>query len=90
MLSPNPNVAWVKGVGLIGIGKTKKEARLIADLAEQNIKVISDIKDIGHPKSIGKKNLFDMEYWSLEQAKLSKFKSLDFEGKIILITGFWW
>ena len=28
-----------------------------------------------------------MEYWSLEQAKLSKFKSLDFEGKIILITG---
>ena len=34
------------------------------------------------------KDIFDLEYWDLEQAKLKKNNSsLEFEGQVVLITG---
>ena len=42
MLAPLPKLIWAKGIGLIGVGANAKEARVITDLAQQNIKVMAD------------------------------------------------
>lgn len=87
MLSPLPNLAWVHGVGLIGIGANAGAARVAADIGEQTLRVISDGDAAGGFVPIGENDLFDMEYWSLEQAKLGKAKRQAFAGRVVLVTG---
>jgi rhamnose utilization protein RhaD (predicted bifunctional aldolase and dehydrogenase)/NAD(P)-dependent dehydrogenase (short-subunit alcohol dehydrogenase family) len=87
MLSPTPNLAWIAGVGLIGIGATAKAARVAADIGEQNLRVRAVGEDAGGFCPVGEADLFDMEYWSLEQAKLGKGKPPVFAGQVVLITG---
>jgi len=74
MLDPAPRVALVPGLGLFGLGKTAKEASIAADLAVQGARVIAAAEVYGSYRAIPEADLFDMEYWSLEQAKLSKGK----------------
>ena len=82
-----PRVILVPGLGFFSIGNNNKNAKIVADLAETNINVILDAEKIGNYKSISKSNAFDMEYWSLEQAKLKKNISKRFDGNIVVITG---
>lgn len=42
---------------------------------------------LGDFRPIGPDDLFDMEYWSLEQAKLSKAVPKRFAGHVIAVTG---
>ncbi|QXT39058.1 class II aldolase/adducin family protein [Gymnodinialimonas ceratoperidinii] len=70
MLDPAPRVALVRGLGLFGLGKTAKEASIAADLAVQGARVIEAAEAYGTYRPIAEPDLFDMEYWSLEQAKL--------------------
>jgi rhamnose utilization protein RhaD (predicted bifunctional aldolase and dehydrogenase) len=70
MLDPLPRVALLPGLGLFGLGRTKKDARIAADIAESAIATITDAEAIGRFESISEADMFDMEYWSLEQAKL--------------------
>ena len=87
MLSPKPNLAWVKGLGVIGIGANARAASVAADLGEQNIRVRAVAEDVSRFEPIGEDDLFDMEYWSLEQAKLGKSKPSAFQGKVVMVTG---
>lgn len=87
MLSPLPNLVWIEGTGLVGIGRTAAAASVAADLGEQNMRVSCVGEDRGGFRPIGEDDLFDMEYWSLEQAKLGKTLAPPFAGKIVLITG---
>ncbi len=87
MLSPMPKHAWVEDIGLIGIGRSSNEAKLITDLALQNIRVLSDGQQSGGFFPVQDKDLFDMEYWSLEQAKLGKENLKPLGGKVVIITG---
>ena len=82
-----PRVILVPGLGLISIGNNNKNAMIVGDLAETNINVILDAEKIGNYKTISNSNAFDMEYWSLEQAKLKKSISKRFDGKVVVITG---
>lgn len=70
MLDPMPRVALVRGLGLVGIGRNAKEAGICADLAEQAVRIMLSAERLGRFTPIGERDLFDMEYWSLEQAKL--------------------
>lgn len=70
MLDPLPRVALIKGLGIIGIGRTAKDACVAADLAEQTSRIVLSAESIGRFTPLGERDLFDMEYWSLEQAKL--------------------
>lgn len=72
MLDPAPRVVLVRGLGLFGIGKSTKEAAVAADLAVQGARVITAAEAYGRYTPIGERDLFNMEYWSLEQAKLNK------------------
>jgi rhamnulose-1-phosphate aldolase/alcohol dehydrogenase len=87
MLDPLPRVALVPGLGLFGLGRSKKDARIAADLAESAVETITDAEAIGRFESIGEAEMFDVEYWSLEQAKLGTEPEKPLAGQVALITG---
>jgi rhamnose utilization protein RhaD (predicted bifunctional aldolase and dehydrogenase)/NAD(P)-dependent dehydrogenase (short-subunit alcohol dehydrogenase family) len=87
MLDPLPRVALVPGLGLFGLGRCKADARVAADLAESAVEIITDAEAIGRYESISEEQMFDMEYWPLEQAKLGAEKDLPLAGQIAVITG---
>ena len=69
-LDPMPRVILVPGVGLFGLGRNAKAAGIAGDLAENTIKVVTDAEAIGRYDPLPERDLFALEYWSLEQAKL--------------------
>ena len=87
MLDPSPRVAYAPRLGLFGMGANKKAAKVAADLAEILIDCILDADRIGRYEALSERELFDMEYWSLEQAKLGKAKPLPLAGQVAVITG---
>ena len=87
MLDPSPRVVLVPGVGLFGLGRSKKDARVAADLAEAAIATITDAEAVGRFEPLPEADLFDVEYWSLEQAKLGGAKELPLAGQVVAITG---
>src|SRR5436190_2579150 len=87
MLDPVPRVVLVPGVGLFGLGRSKKDAKVAADLAEAAIATITDAEAVGRFEPLPESDLFDIEYWSLEQAKLGSAKELPLAGQVTAITG---
>ncbi len=82
-----PRVLLVAGLGLVTIGKTVKEARIAADIYQHTIDILHKSFSVGDYQPLGSSDLFDMEYWSLEQAKLGKSKAPVLQGKVVYITG---
>lgn len=87
MLDVQPRVVLVPGVGLFGAGASKKDAAIAADIYETNIKVIGAAEGVGRFESISEFDIFEMEYWSLEQAKLGKAKEKPLARKVVAVTG---
>jgi rhamnose utilization protein RhaD (predicted bifunctional aldolase and dehydrogenase)/NAD(P)-dependent dehydrogenase (short-subunit alcohol dehydrogenase family) len=86
-LDAMPRVVLVPGVGLFGIGATAKDAAIAADLAENTVRVVTDAEAIGTYAPLGEADLFDVEYWSLEQAKLKGAMAKPLTGQIAAVTG---
>jgi rhamnose utilization protein RhaD (predicted bifunctional aldolase and dehydrogenase)/NAD(P)-dependent dehydrogenase (short-subunit alcohol dehydrogenase family) len=87
MLDPLPRVVLVPALGLFGLGRSKKDAGVAADLAEAAIEAITSAEAVGRFESISEADMFDVEYWSLEQAKLGKEPEKPLAGQIVAITG---
>ena len=86
-LDPVPRVVLVPGVGLFGVGSTSKDAKIAADLAETTVEVIGDAERLGTYQCIPEPDIFDIEYWSLEQAKLSAAAEKPLARRIAVVTG---
>jgi rhamnose utilization protein RhaD (predicted bifunctional aldolase and dehydrogenase)/NAD(P)-dependent dehydrogenase (short-subunit alcohol dehydrogenase family) len=86
-LDPMPRVVLVPGLGLFGVGATPKDAAIAGDLAENAIRVITDAEAIGRFEALPEADLFDVEYWSLEQAKLKGAAPKPFTGQVVVVTG---
>lgn len=86
-LDATPRIVLVPGIGFFGIGKSAKEAMIAADVYEGAIETILDAEAIGQFESISERDLFDMEYWSLEQAKLDTAQEPPLARQIVVITG---
>jgi rhamnose utilization protein RhaD (predicted bifunctional aldolase and dehydrogenase)/NAD(P)-dependent dehydrogenase (short-subunit alcohol dehydrogenase family) len=86
-LDPLPRVVLVPGLGLFGLGRSKQDAVIAADIAEAWVEGVSDAEAIGRFESISEADMFDCEYWPLEQAKLGKIKELPLAGQIAAVTG---
>ncbi len=86
MLDTSPRVILVQNVGMFSVGKDLKSAKIAGDLTETNARVISSVEETSTYKFIPEKDLFDVEYWSLEQAKIKKQRKL-LEGNVVVITG---
>ena len=72
MLDPVPKLVLLRGAGLYGVDKNAKNAGINADLAVQTARAVVAAQTYGAFRPIKEPELFDMEYWSLEQAKLAK------------------
>ena len=86
-LDPLPRVILVPGVGMFGVGGSAKDAAIAADIAENAIAVITDAEAMGEYRSISDYDMFEVEYWSLEQAKLGKSNEKSLARQVAVITG---
>ena len=86
-VDPLPRVVLVPGLGLFGLGRSKRDAVIAADIAEEWIAVVADAERIGRFESISEADMFDVEYWPLEQAKLGERREPPLAGQIAVITG---
>jgi len=86
-LDPDPRIVLVPGLGLIAAGASEKAARIAADIYEHTIGVIEAAEAVGRYEALPASDLFDMEYWSLEQAKLGKASPRPLQGRVVYITG---
>ncbi|MDO1559013.1 bifunctional aldolase/short-chain dehydrogenase [Brevundimonas sp. 2R-24] len=86
-LDPMPRAILAPGVGLFGVGAKASDALIAADVAETNVKVISLAEASSRFESIPEADVFDVEYWSLEQAKLGKAKPARLAGQVAVVTG---
>lgn len=88
MLDPAPRVIVDPALGLAAAGRTAKDAAIAAEIYEHTMEIIERATRLGGWKALGAKDLFDMEYWDLEQAKLKKGgKPPALTGEVALVTG---
>lgn len=88
ILDPAPRVILDAELGVCTIGKTAKDAQIVADIYDHTIDIISWGNVLGGYKALSAKDIFDVEYWELEQAKLGKSSNTPvFTGEVALVTG---
>jgi len=87
ILDSRPRVILVPGLGLFGLGETPKDAAISADLAECTARVVMRAERLGAFTGASEKDLFDIEYWAPEQAKLETVSDKPLWGKIAVVTG---
>jgi len=88
MLDAAPRVILDKEYGLCAVGKNMSEIGIISDLYEHTIECILRAEKLGGWKALPAADIFNLEYWDLEQAKLRKGGiSPEFQGEVVLITG---
>jgi rhamnose utilization protein RhaD (predicted bifunctional aldolase and dehydrogenase)/NAD(P)-dependent dehydrogenase (short-subunit alcohol dehydrogenase family) len=86
-LDPLPRVLLVPGLGLFGLGRSRADARITADLAVTNVEVITAAETMDRYEPVSEADAFDIEYWSLEQAKLGKGAEPPLARHVVVITG---
>ncbi|HRI67007.1 MAG TPA: bifunctional aldolase/short-chain dehydrogenase [Polyangium sp.] len=87
-LDPWPRVILIQGLGAFTAGKTRKDAEIAADIYEHTSVVIELATAFGGYEPASEIDLFDVEYWSLEQAKLAKKgASKPLDGRVAFVTG---
>ncbi|MBC8209116.1 MAG: bifunctional aldolase/short-chain dehydrogenase [Desulfobulbaceae bacterium] len=86
-LDRKPRIILVPGLGLITAGTSQAAAGIAADIAEHTIRAKTLGAGVGPYQELDEGAIFDMEYWSLEQAKLGKKPSLPLTGRTALVTG---
>jgi rhamnose utilization protein RhaD (predicted bifunctional aldolase and dehydrogenase)/NAD(P)-dependent dehydrogenase (short-subunit alcohol dehydrogenase family) len=87
ILDTVPRVMLVPGLGVFSLGQTAKDAAIAADIYDNAVLTITDAEAIGKFDSISEADIFDVEYWSLEQAKLGKGVEKPLARQIAAITG---
>lgn len=87
MLDPRPRLFYVPGIGIFTAGKTKKAAAVASDIAEATVDVITKAEAMSAFDPLPEADLFDIEYWSLEQAKLAKSVQKPMTGQVVVVTG---
>jgi rhamnulose-1-phosphate aldolase/alcohol dehydrogenase len=88
MRDPNPTVVLIPGLGMIAWGKNKSESRVTAEFYNCAIEVMRGAEAIDQYEAMDQQEAFDIEYWSLEEAKLRRLppeKELD--RQVIVVIG---
>ena len=86
-LDPIPRVILVPGLGLFGLGRSARDAAIAADIAESWVATVSDAEAVGTFESLSEAELFEVEYWPLEQAKLGTVGDNPLSGQVAVVTG---
>jgi rhamnose utilization protein RhaD (predicted bifunctional aldolase and dehydrogenase)/NAD(P)-dependent dehydrogenase (short-subunit alcohol dehydrogenase family) len=88
MLDPAPRVLIDPELGVCAIGRSAKDARIVAEIYDHTAEIIARATQLGGWRALPERDIFDVEYWELEQAKISRSaRPLPFAGEIALVTG---
>lgn len=88
MLDPAPRVILDEAFGLITVGRTATEAAIAEDIYRHTINIILQAEALGGWQALSEAELFEVEYWDLEQAKLKRAGAPKmFAGEVALVTG---
>lgn len=88
MLDPAPRVVLDPELGILTAGRTAKDAAIAAEIYEHTLDIIERATLLGGWRALPARDLFDVEYWDLEQAKLKKAGNPPvFAGEVALVTG---
>ena len=87
-LDQAPRWAVWPGHGILTFGTSLKNNNIVTDIARHTMKAIFNAEQLGGWHPLAKSDLFEMEYWVLEQEKLKKEgASKPMQGKIALVSG---
>ncbi len=87
-LDAAPRWAVWPGYGCVSFDRSVKAADIISDIRDHTLPAILQAEKMGGWKVLSEKDIFEMEYWELEQAKLKKGGSAPIhQGKVALVTG---
>ena len=84
---PLPRIIILEGIGILSLGKKLKDQKISYDIFRSMASSVFDAERIGKFKSIIEKDIFKMEYWPLERAKLDNAKVQSLDGNNVIITG---
>ena len=88
MLDPAPRVVVDPELGVCTAGRTAGEAQVVFDIYSHTMQIIQRAERLGGWKALPARDIFEVEYWDLEQAKLRKGgASPPFAGEVALVTG---
>lgn len=88
-LDPWPRVVLFPGLGALTFGNTLRDCEVVGDVFEHAAAVMDMASSLGGYEPVSELDLFDVEYWSLEQAKLRRGAAAPapLAGKVALVTG---
>lgn len=88
MLDPAPRMVLDPEFGLCAAGRSAKESTIVAEIYAHTMEIIERAERLGGYRALPAQDIFNVEYWDLEQAKLKKSgKPPAFSGEIALVTG---
>lgn len=88
MLDPAPRVILDPQFGVCTLGRSARDATIVHDIYSHTMDIQLRAARLGGYQALSPKDIFDMEYWELEQAKLKKGgPALVFAGEVALVTG---
>jgi rhamnose utilization protein RhaD (predicted bifunctional aldolase and dehydrogenase)/NAD(P)-dependent dehydrogenase (short-subunit alcohol dehydrogenase family) len=86
MLDPAPRIVLDPELGLCAAGRNAAEADAAAEVYKRTIDVILRATALERWDALSAGDVFAVEYWPLEQAKLHRTKG-EFEGEVAVVTG---
>lgn len=87
-LDPVPRVGIWKGKGSLIFAPNIKRMNIISDIIDHTIKCVQQGEALGGWKTLTAEQIFELEYWELEQAKLKRGPAKkEWDGKVVLVTG---
>lgn len=88
MLDPAPRIVLDPWLGMLAAGRTAKDAGIARDIYTHTIRIIERAEALGGYRALPPADIFDVEYWELEQAKLRRGdRSGPLTGEVALVTG---
>jgi rhamnose utilization protein RhaD (predicted bifunctional aldolase and dehydrogenase)/NAD(P)-dependent dehydrogenase (short-subunit alcohol dehydrogenase family) len=87
MLDAAPRVVIDPTIGVVSAGRSAVDASVAADIYRHTIEIILDATELGGYRALSAADVFDVEYWDLEQAKLGKGTPPPLTGEVALVTG---
>jgi len=74
--------------GTIALGRSVRETIIVSDIVKHTMQAIQHGEALGGLNFLSEKQMFDMEYWEPQQAKLPPNDIFpELQGKIALVTG---
>ena len=87
-VDPAPRVVVDPELGVLAVGRQAADAALAADIYGHTMWVIERAVELGGYAGVPEADLFDVEYWELEQAKLARRPAPPpLAGHVALVTG---